>query len=274
MKLINVQGTAVPALGFGTWQIQGEACYEAVSDALSIGYRHIDTAQIYGNEVEVGRALGASGVARDEIFLTTKIWNDKVTREEILGAAGESLERLGVEYVDLMLVHWPIAEQRSIEETVDAFVAIKEAGQARAIGVSNFVPSHVERALSRAKIFANQVEYHPLLAQTELLELARANDFMLTAYSPLARFSSELFGGTTIDAIAQAHGKSPAQVVLRWFMEQDLVSAIPKASSHEHRKQNFEIFDFELTPDEVETISALDQQKRMIKPPHSPAEWG
>jgi 2,5-diketo-D-gluconate reductase B len=275
MKMLDIKGTKVPALGFGTWQITGDACREAVADALDIGYRHIDTAQVYGNEAEVGQAIAESGVAREEVFLTTKVWNDKVGRQAILDSVDESLEKLRVDHVDLLLIHWPIAEQRPIEETVDVFAELQESRKTRAIGVSNFVPSHVERAVSRAPIFANQVEYHPLLGQGPLLELAAAHDFMLTAYSPLARFSDELFSGDGVVAsIAAECGRSPAQVVLRWFMEQDRVSAIPKASSHGHRKQNFEIFDFELSAEQVAAIDGLEAGRRMVTPKWSPAEWG
>ena len=275
MKVLDIKGVKVPALGFGTWQITGDACREAVADALDIGYRHIDTAQIYGNEAEVGQALEESGVPRGEVFLTTKVWNDRIGREAILDSVDESLEKLRVDEVDLLLVHWPIQELRSIEETVDVFAEIQESGKARAIGVSNFEPSHVAQAVSRAPIFANQVEYHPLLGQGPLLGLAAEHDFMLTAYSPLARFSADLFAeGGVVESIAAQCGRSPAQVVLRWFMEQDRVSAIPKASSHGHRKQNFEIFDFQLSTEQVAAIDALDAGRRMITPKWSPAEWG
>ena len=275
MKMLDIKGVKVPALGFGTWQITGDACREAVADALDIGYRHIDTAQVYGNEAEVGQAIEESGVPRDEVFLTTKVWNDKVGRQAIRDSVDESLEKLRVDAVDLLLVHWPIVNERPLEQTIDAFTELLGEGKTRAIGVSNFVPTQLVRAVLRAPIFANQVEYHPLLGQGPLLELAAQHDFMLTAYSPLARFSDELFAeGGVVASIAAECGRSPAQVVLRWFMEQDRVSAIPKASSHGHRKQNFEIFDFELSTEQVAAIDALDAGRRMITPKWSPAEWG
>ena len=275
MKMLDVQGVKVPALGFGTWQITGDACVEAVGDALDIGYRHIDTAQAYGNEAEVGQAIDESSVAREDVFLTTKVWNDKKTRQEIIDSVDESLDKLRVDAVNLLLIHWPIEDERSIEATVDVFTEVMESGKTRAIGVSNFVPAQVKLAVARAPIFSNQVEYHPLLGQGPLLELAHAHDHMITGYTPLARFDDAIFAdGGAVARIADEVGKSRVQVVLRWFMEQERVSVIPKASSHAHRKQNFEIFDFELTPAQVGAIDALEAGRRMITPSWSPAQWG
>ena len=269
MKYVTVQGVEVPALGLGTWQIEGEDCTEAVHHALSLGYRHIDTAQGYDNEEFVGEGLQKGGVARDEIFLTTKVKPDNFKHDQVLASTRESLAKLRTDYVDLLLLHWPNPEV-PLEETLGALVELQGEGAVRHIGVSNFPAKLVNEAQEITSIFANQVEYHPYLGQETLLEQARTQDYMLTAYSPIAQ--GEVTDDETLKAIGEAHGKTPVQVTLRWLVQQDHVVAIPKASSEKNRVSNFQIFDFELSDDEMTRIFALARGERMVDPDFSP-EW-
>lgn len=267
MKYQTVQGTDVPALGFGTYKILGEDCEKGVQHALGIGYRHIDTAQAYDNEAFVGRALRASGVARENIFLTTKIPPANFAHDAVLSSTLESLNKLRTDYVDLLLLHWPNPDV-PLAETLSALMALRERGAVRHIGVSNFPSRLVEEAQLHAPIFANQVEYHPYLGQDTLLEQARAQDYLLTAYSPVAR--GKVLNDETLLEIGHAHGKSPAQVTLRWLIQQDHVAAIPKASSEKNRVSNFEIFDFELSEGEMARIFAPPRRERLVSPPWGP----
>lgn len=259
MRSLEIQGTTVPKLGFGTWQITGRDCEEAVRDSLEIGYRHIDTARAYGNEAEVGRGLAASDVDRSEIFLTTKIWTSDFEPARLRTAAEDSLRSLGTDYVDLLLLHWP-NDDVPLEGTLGALVDLREEGKIRQLGVSNFPAGLLRRALAVAPVFSDQVEYHPFLGQERLLELAVERDYMLTAYSPLAH--GRVSGDATLAGVAEAHGKSAGQVALRWLLDQPNVSAIPKASSHERRLENFEVFDFELSDEERARIDALPKDER------------
>jgi len=266
---VEVQGTPVPALGFGTWLMEGEDAAEGVRDALEVGYRQIDTARAYWNEREVGRGIADSGVPRDEIFLTTKVPHDEATAGEVERAAEESLERLAVDQLDLLLLHWPNPDV-PLEETLTAMNAIREDGRTRHIGVSNFPPGLLEQALELAPVFCNQVEYHPFLDQSRLLEVARANDVLVTAYSPLAH--GRVPEDETLARIGRNHGKSAGQVALRWLLDQPGVSPIPKASSHERRAENFDVLDFALTDDERAEIDALPKNVRTANPAWAP-DW-
>ncbi len=267
-RTLEINGERVPALGFGTWEMAGEDAEGGVMHALSLGYRHIDTAQMYENEEEVGRAIRASGVDRDELFLTTKLALDNVDRQGVVSSTGDSLTRLGVDVIDLLLIHWP-SEHTPLEETLEAMEGLKAEGKIRRIGVSNFPPSHLARARAITEIFCNQVEYHPFLSQDKLLAAVRDEGLLFTAYSPLAR--GRVNDDETIRSIAEAHGRTPAQVTIRWLIQQR-VCAIPKASSAEHREQNLEAFDFALTEDEMRRISALGGEGRIIDPSWAP-EW-
>ncbi len=269
MKHVTIQGVEVPALGFGTWELNGPDCADAVQHALSLGYRHIDTAQGYDNESFVGEGLGKGGVPRDEIFLVTKVKPDNFRRDRVLSSARESLAKLRTDYVDLLLLHWPNPEV-PLEETLLAFLELREAGAVRHIGVSNFPSKLVSEAQKTVPIFANQVEYHPYLEQETLLGQARTQDYMLTAYSPIAR--GEVMDDPVLKEIGEAHGKNPPQVTLRWLVQQDHVAAIPKASSEKNRVGNLEIFDFELSDEEMARIFALSRGERMIDPEDGP-EW-
>lgn len=266
--LRTIQGTSVPAVGFGTWELVGDDTFPGVMAALELGYRHVDTAQVYENEAEVGRALTASGLDRDEIFLTTKVWNDRLTPEGIRDSTYESLEKLQTDHVDLLLVHWPVHLDR-LEATLAAFVALQEAGATRHIGVSNFTPPMLARALDLAPLFSLQVEHHAYLAQPRLLEMCAEHDLLFTAYSPLAR--GELLEDPAVVAIAEERGATPAQVLLRWILDEDEHTAvIPKATARERIAENLAAVDVELTEGDRDALAALDRERRTVDPDWAP----
>jgi 2,5-diketo-D-gluconate reductase B len=271
MLYIDLHDDRVPALGFGTWQLKGRDARAAVTHALDLGYRHLDTAQVYENEAEVGAGLRDADVARDAVFLTTKVWPEHFAYRKLIASADESLRKLKTEAVDLLLLHWP-SDEVELEETLDALQEVQHAGKARHIGVSNFTPSLLREALEIAPgLVNNQVEYHPYLSQEKVLDVVRARGLFLTAYSPLAR--GDVFGEDAVRAIAEAHGKSPAQVVLRWHLQQDRVAAIPKAAGAAHRAANLDVFDFALSDDEMERLHGLAHEDgRMIDPNFAP-DW-
>lgn len=266
---LTIQGQRVPALGLGTWQLRGDDCREAVRDALELGYRHIDTAQGYDNEEEVGRGLQDAGVAREEVFLVTKVRPSLFARDKLLASAEESLRKLRVDYLDLLLLHWPNPEV-PLEETLNAMRRLQESGSVHHVGVSNFPPGLTKEASTHVALFANQVEYHPFLGQEQLLEMVREQDFMLTAYSPLAQ--GLVHGDETLRDIGRSYGKSPAQVALRWLLEQEGVAAIPKAAKAEHRRGNLEVFDFALSDEDKARIDALPKDQRLVDPDGAP-DW-
>lgn len=247
---------AIPALGFGTWQLEGDVAKRMTEAALQIGYRHIDTAQIYKNEREVGAAIAASKVARKDIFLTTKVWVDRFGKGGLQASVEESLERLGVDYVDLLLLHWPKASP-ALEETMEAMNDVQARGWTRAIGVSNFPSGQLKKAaaLAATPLATNQVEYHPYLSQKTLLAATKDIGASLTAWSPLAQ--GKIVDDAVIGEIARAHGKTVGQITLRWLVQQDGVIAIPRTQKESRAKENFDIFDFELTADEMAKIHAL-----------------
>jgi 2,5-diketo-D-gluconate reductase B len=252
---IQAHGARIPALGLGTWQLSGALARRMVGYALGIGYRHVDTAQMYGNEAEVGAAVAGSGVAREEIWLTTKIWPDQFGAAALKRAAEESVRRLGTE-PDLLLLHWP-SPSVPLAETIPALNEVKQRGLARHIGISNFNVTLIREAvaLSEAPLIANQVEYQPYLSQAAVLEEVRARGMALIAYSPLAR--GLVFEDRTLAEIGARHGKSAGQVALRWLIQQDGVAAIPRSSREAGVRMNLEILDFELTEEEMAAIFAL-----------------
>ncbi|HEX7003763.1 MAG TPA: aldo/keto reductase [Trueperaceae bacterium] len=265
-----IEGTRVPALGFGTFRMAGEECRAGVADALAIGYRHIDTAQGYDNEKQVGEALARSGVEREEIFLVTKLRPRNFRESDALSSTEESLSKLRTDYVDLLLLHWPNPEV-PLAETLDALRKLQETGRVRHIGVSNFPSKLVREAQEHVDVFANQVEYHPYLSQKALLELSAELGYLLTAYSPIAK--GKVSEDDTLRAIGKEHGKSPVQVTLRWLIQQQRVAAIPKASSDEHRRSNFDIFDFELSASEMMRISSLGSPDGRLVNPEGAPDW-
>ena len=250
---LQIRGERVPALGFGTAGLTGQACVEAVRDALEIGYRHIDTARVYANEAEVGQGIRDSGVGREEVFLTTKIVGPDLEADRVGAATDERLRLLGVDQIDLLLIHGP-SQDVPLKVTLDAMNEQKVAGKVRHIGVSNFRTALLAEAMAHCAIFTNQVPYQPGRTQRGLCEVARTQDIMLTAYSPLRGKGP---GDPTMEAIGHAHGKGAAQVALRWLLQQANVAPIPRSGSPEHRRANFEVFDFALAEDEMARISAL-----------------
>ncbi len=253
---VEAHGARIPVLGFGTWELRDGLAVRMVEAALGIGYRHIDTAQMYENEREVGTAIRTSGIDRREIFLTTKVWPDRFRDGDLQRSVEESLERLGLDAVDLLLLHWPNPAV-PLAETIAALNDARARGLTRHIGVSNFPTGLMREALrlSEAPLVTNQVEYHPFLSQKRVLRACREAGMALTAYCPLAR--GRVFGHPVIERIAARHRKSPAQVALRWLVQQEGVVAIPRSSKPEHARANFEIWDFSLDGREMAEISAL-----------------
>ena len=266
---VLIRGTSVPKLGFGTWKLNGSECFTAVRDALDIGYRHIDTARAYGNEREVGAAVAASRVDRSEIFLTTKVWMDDFEPARLRAAAEDSLCNLGTDYVDLLLLHWP-SPAVALERSLEALVALRDEGLIGELGVSNFPPGHLRRALAVAPVFCDQVEFHPFLAQDDLLQIAGDEDMLITAYAPLAR--GEVLSDPVLARIAAEVGASPSQVALRWMLEKPQVAVIPKAASRANRLANFAVFDVELTDEHFAAIDALPKDHRRFDPAWAP-DW-
>lgn len=264
----TIQGRRVPALGLGTWKLTGRACRDAVAHALGLGYRHVDTAQSYENEEQVGAGLRDAGVDRDDVFVTTKLWIGDLDPAGVRRSAEASLRRLGTGYADLVLIHWPTPDM-DLPGALDALRALQDEGRIRHLGVSNFTPSLLRQALRHAPIFCNQVEYHPFLGQDRLRELALRHDVLLTAYSPIAR--GRVNDDPTLRDIAATHGKSPVQVTLRWLLQQDHVAAVPKAARPAHQAANLDVFDFTLSDDEMDRIFDLARDERLINPAFAPA---
>ena len=266
MYQISVKNLTVPALGFGTWALSGNTAYQAARMAFDLGYRHIDTAQIYGNEAEIGRAIRDSRLPRGEIFLTTKIAPSHLRAADVRRSHEESLKRLGLDHVDLLLIHWPNASI-ALSETLAALAALRAEGKTRAIGVSNFTVALLKETVEKhgADIICNQVEYHPFLSQRPLRQAMAKYGLMLTAYAPVAR--GRVFSDKTLAAIGKKYGKSGGQVALRWLIDQDKVCAIPKAGKREHAAANIDIFDFTLAPEDRAAIDKLAEGERLV-------EWG
>ncbi|MFC7177216.1 aldo/keto reductase [Halosegnis marinus] len=262
----------MPALGLGTWQNDDqEQVAESVATALDMGYRHVDTAQIYGNEEGVGDGIAAADVDREDVFLASKVWIDQLAHDDVVESTAESLEKLGTDYVDLMYVHWPAGDYEP-GDTLPALGELKDDGLVRRIGVSNFEPHHVDDAkeVLGGDVFANQVEMHPLLQQEELREYAADANVELVAYSPLAR--GQVFDVPELNEVAEKHGVSEAQVSLAWLREKD-VTAIPKATSEGHIRDNWESLGVELDEEDVAEIDAIDRTDRRVHPDFGPDSW-
>jgi diketogulonate reductase-like aldo/keto reductase len=266
MQHIEIRKTMVPRLGLGTWQLKGPACRLGVQRALGVGYRHIDTAQAYDNEEDVGAAIAASGVPRSELFVTTKVSRTNLRRAAVRASTERSLARLGLDYVDLLLIHWPNPSV-PLNETLEAMLELREERLVREIGVSNFSTRLLSEALAIAPIFCNQIEYHPFIDQRAQVELARREDCLLVAYSPLAR--GRAASERTLRRIAQAHGRTPSQVALRWLIQQDHVAAIPKSSGR-HLEENWNVFDFALTDLEMRQVFEIHRGERPAEPAWAP----
>lgn len=267
----TIKGVQVPPIGLGTFELKGEEGARAIREALDVGYRHIDTAVRYGNEREVGAAIRAAGVPRDQIFVTTKVWFDRLAPEEVAKSTAESLERLQLDHVDLLLVHWP-SRDVPLGETLAAFGEQKAAGRTRLIGVSNFTVALLREAIDvyGADLFADQVEYHPFLGQDKVLAACRNAGMLMTAYLPLAR--GTVFQSDVLQRIGRVYGKSAGQVALRWLIQQENVAAIPKSSNPANMKANLDIFDFELTLAEMRQVAELNTSRRMTNVAWAP-QW-
>ncbi|MEK1854531.1 MAG: aldo/keto reductase [Phyllobacterium sp.] len=273
MFKVNANGANIPAIGFGTFRMPGADVLRMVPAVLKLGYRHIDTAQIYRNEAEVGEAIAGSGVARGDVFLTTKVWVDRYRHDDFIRSVDKSLRKLRTDYVDLLLLHWPQSDV-PLAERIGALNEVRDTGKVRHIGVSNFNTALMAEsvALSKAPIVTNQVEYHPYLDQTAVLNAARKFATSITAYYAMA--DGKVIGDPTIKAIAAAHGKSEAQVVLRWLVQQDSVVALSKTVSEERAKSNFQIFDFELSSSEMQALHALARPDgRIVNPRNLAPDW-
>ncbi len=271
MQVIEANGARIPLLGLGTWELRGRACTRVVEQALRLGYRHIDTAQIYENEREVGDGLRASGIRREDVFITTKIWPSHFAPSELERATIERLVRLRLQSVDLLLLHWP-SQHIPLSETVPALCKVKQIGAARHIGISNFTVTMIDEAIALASepLVCNQIEMHPFLDQSKVVAATRRHGMAVVAYSPIAR------GGVKNDAvlsrIGEAHGKTAAQVSLRYLVQQD-VAVIPRTSKIERLSENAEIFDFALTPAEMTEIAALATPEGRIVDMATGPDW-
>lgn len=270
---VNANGAKIPAIGFGTFRMPGADVLRMVPEVLKLGYRHVDTAQIYGNEAEVGEAIANSGVARGDVFLTTKVWVDKYKHADFIRSVDESLKKLKTDYVDLLLLHWPKSDV-PLAERIGALNEVRDAGKARHIGVSNFSTALMAEsvALSKAPIVTNQIEYHPYLDQSVVLKAARDSGMSITAYYAMA--DGRVIGDPSIKAIAATHGKSEAQIVLRWLVQQDGVVALSKTVNETRARSNFDVFDFELSADEMQALHALARPDgRIVNPGHLAPKW-
>ncbi|MFF7398986.1 aldo/keto reductase [Achromobacter sp. NPDC008082] len=255
-------GNKIPQLGLGVWQVPDDQAAASVKEALAAGYRSVDTAAIYGNEAGVGAGLRASGVARKDLFITTKLWNDRHGYDDAHKAMDESLEKLGLAYVDLYLIHWPVAGSTKFLDAWRAMVEMKEDGRARSIGVSNFTRANLEQLMEASKVVpaVNQIELHPGFTQPDLRAFHAKHGIATESWSPLAQ------GGITKEKVildlAEKHGKSPAQITLRWHLQSDLI-VIPKSVTSARIRENIDVFDFELSGDEIAAIDSIKQGARL-----------
>lgn len=261
-------GLQMPQLGYGVWRVPDEEVTVAVTKALEVGYRSIDTAKVYKNERGVGKALAASNIPREELFITTKVWNSDQGYKNTLKAFDASLERLGLDYVDLYLIHWPTPKYDEYVETYKALEKLYKDGRVKAIGVSNFTIEHLQRILDECEIVpvVNQVECHPYLQQNELKEFCKQHNIYLEAYSPLMS-GGDALTNDVVTGIAEKHSKTPAQVIIRWHLQNNNI-VIPKSVTPSRIKENFHVFDFELTPDEMKQIAGLNRDERTNQDPN------
>jgi 2,5-diketo-D-gluconate reductase B len=254
-RSITIQKQQVPVPGLGTYQLTGKEGERAISHAIALGYRHIDTAQFYHNEEDVGNAVNNSGVARNQLFITTKTWPTDFVKKNSISFVEQSLRKLKLDHVDLLLLHWP-ADENGNERGIDMLLEAYHKQYSRLIGVSNFNIPQLEKVRQKAPIFCNQIEYHPYINQREMLEYGKNNDLLLTAYTPLAR--GKVSKDSTIISIAEKYGKTPGQITLRWLLQQKNVCPIPKGGSEKHLLENLQVFDFQIQNEDMEIISDIN----------------
>ncbi|MFG6443834.1 aldo/keto reductase [Microbacterium sp. P07] len=252
-------GHRIPQLGYGVFKVPADDTERAVTEALEVGYRHIDTAAIYGNEEGVGAAIAKSGIARDDLFITTKLWNDRQSGDQPFEAITESLDKLGLDAVDLYLIHWPAPQNDTFLNAWEHLVDIRQNGQTRSIGVSNFLVPHLERIVEATGVTpaVNQIELHPAHQQREITAWADDHDVRIESWGPLGQGKYDLFGTPAVADAAASHGKTPAQVVLRWHLQKGFI-VFPKSVRRARLEENIDVFDFELSGPELVAIDALD----------------
>ena len=270
MEYLQTQGIRLPRLGLGTYRMQGEVCRAAVESALGLGYRHIDTAEMYGNEDAIGAAIAASGVARKDLHVTTKVWNENLAPDAIRRAFETSLKKLRLDQVDLYLVHWP-SRNMNLPAMFETLLRLQQDGRTRAIGVANFNIALLKTVVEeiKAPIACNQVEYHVMLDQTKIRHYLAAKSIPLVAYCPLAQ--GRAAEDPTLIAIGKKHNASAAQVALKWLLDQDAVAAIPKASRRESQQANLDALRLTLDEADREAIAALPKDSRLVNPGFAPA---
>jgi 2,5-diketo-D-gluconate reductase B len=269
MLFVDLLGAPMPSIGLGTWELRGGEGERAIARGLELGYRHIDTAESYGNEEAVGAAIAAAGVPRQQLFLVTKLTSTSHGLSGPKPALARSLERLRTDYVDLLLIHWP-SPNVGVGDTLGAMMDLQSQGLVRRIGVSNFTVALMREAVETgAPIACNQVEYHLGLSQRRVLDYARAHHIAVTAYSPLIK--GDLAKSPVLAGIGAKYGKTPGQIALRWLIEQPGVGAIPKAASLANQKLNLDLFDFALDPQDKAALDSFGPTRRMISPAHAPA---
>ena len=271
MQFVEANGAHIPTLGMGTMTLKGDVGVKAVSAALKLGYRHLDTAERYGNETEVGEGLRASGVDRKDVFVTTKVYWDKLAPADFEKSFDDSLKKLKLPWVDMLLIHWP-SKTVPLADTMPVLCAARKDGRARQIGIANFTVPLIEEAvrLSTEPLVANQIEVHPYLDQSKVIAACRKHRISITAYCPLAR--GQVPGDAALAAIGQRHGKSAAQVALRWLVQQG-IAVIPRSGKPERLAENMAVFDFALSDAEMAEIAALRRPgSRVVNPPHAP-KW-
>lgn len=269
MEHLQTQGISLPRLGLGTYRMQGDACRAAVESALSLGYRHLDTAEMYGNEEAIGAAIAASRLPRKDLHITTKVWNENLAPDAIRRALETSLKKLRLDQVDLYLVHWP-ARNMNLPAMFETLLKLEQEGRTRAIGVANFNIALLKTVVEeiKAPIACNQVEYHVMLDQTALRKYMSAKSIPLVAYCPLAQ--GRVAADATLMAIGRKHGASAAQVALKWLLDQDSVAAIPKASRAESQKANLGALNVGLDDEDLRAIAGLPKDRRCVNPGFAP----